>query len=62
MNKDWIKKAIKKPWALRKELGIKKWETIPKAELKTAAKSQWKLGARARFAITLSKLRKKKNG
>jgi hypothetical protein len=49
-----IKKAIKKPGALRKSLGIKKGDTIP-----AAAKKPGKLGQRARFAITLGKLRKK---
>ena len=29
----WIKKAIKKPGALRKQLGIKKGEKIPAATL-----------------------------
>ena len=54
-----IKKAIKKPGALRKSLGIKKGETIPASKLRAAAKKPGKLGQRARFAITLSKLRKK---
>ena len=30
---NWIKKAIKKPGALRKQLGIKKGEKIPAATL-----------------------------
>ena len=55
----FIKKAIKKPGSLRKSLGIKKGKTIPKAKLKAAAKKPGKLGQRARFAITLGKLRKK---
>ena len=54
-----IKKAIKKPGALRKSLGIKKEKTIPASKLKAAAKKPGKLGQRARFAITLGKLRKK---
>ena len=54
-----IKKAIKKPGALRKSLGIKKGKTIPASKLKSAAKKPGKLGQRARFAITLKKLRKK---
>ena len=33
-----IKKAIKKPGALRKSLGIKKGKTIPASKLKAAAK------------------------
>lgn len=59
-GKNWIAGAIKKPGALRKELHIKKGKTIPKAKLKVAAKVKGKEGKRARLAITLSKLRKKK--
>tara|TARA_R100001443_G_scaffold38701_4_gene52205 strand:- start:295 stop:558 length:264 start_codon:yes stop_codon:yes gene_type:complete len=55
----FIQKAIKKPGALRKSLGIKKGKTIPASKLKAAAKKPGKLGQRARFAITLGKLRKK---
>ena len=33
-----IKKAIKKPGALRKSLGVKKGKTIPASKLKAAAK------------------------
>jgi|TARA_B100001063_G_scaffold74400_1_gene68664 hypothetical protein len=54
-----IKKAIKKPGSLRKSLGIKKGKTIPASKLKAAAKKPGKLGQRARFAITLKKLKKK---
>ena len=60
MAKDFIQKAIKKPGALRKSLGIKKGEKIPASKLKAAAKKKGKMGQRARPAITLSKLRKKK--
>ena len=60
MSKLNIKKAIKKPGALRKSLGIKKSEKIPASKLKSAAKKKGKLGQRARFAITLKKLRKNK--
>jgi len=56
-----IKKAIKKPGSLRKALGIKEGNTIPKSKLDAAAKKPGKLGQRARFAKTLSKLRKKKS-
>ena len=54
-----IKKAIKKPGALRKSLGVKKGEKIPVSKLNKAAKAKGKLGQRARFAKTLSGLRKK---
>lgn len=56
---NWIQGAIKKPGALREQLGVKKGETIPKAKLAAAAKKSGKLGQRARLAITLGKMRKK---
>jgi hypothetical protein len=56
----WIQKAIKKPGALREQLGVKKGEKIPAKKLTAAAKKGGKLGQRARLAQTLSKLRKKK--
>ena len=55
-----IKKAIKKPGALRSALGIKSGKKIPASKLNKAAKAPGKLGQRARFAKTLSKLRNKK--
>jgi hypothetical protein len=55
----WIDSAIKKPGALREQLGVKKGEKIPKAKLAAAAKKGGKLGQRARLAITLSKMSKK---
>ncbi len=55
-----IKKAIKKPGALRKSLGIKKGKKIPAKKLAKAAKAKGKLGQRARFAETLKKLRKRR--
>lgn len=58
MKKNWIKGAIKKPGALRKQLGIKKGETIPAATLAKAAKAPGKLGQRARLAQTLRKMKK----
>ncbi len=54
-----ISKAIKKPGALRAELGTPKGEKIPAGKLAKAAKAPGKLGQRARFAQTLAKLRKK---
>ena len=38
----------------------KKGEKIPASKLKAAAKKKGKMGQRARLAITLNKLRKKK--
>ena len=58
MAKKWIQAAIKKPGALRKQLGAK--DGIPKRKLAAAAKKGGKLGRRARLAMTLAKLRKKK--
>lgn len=60
LKKNFIAGAIKKPGALRSELHVKKGKKIPVAKLKKAAKAKGKEGKRARLAITLSKLRKKK--
>ena len=60
MAKDnWIAGAIKKPGALRKELGVKKGKDIPAKKLAAAAKKPGKLGQRARLAETLKKMHKK---
>jgi hypothetical protein len=55
----WIKDAIKKPGALRAQMGVKGDEKIPAKKLSKAAKAPGKLGQRARFAQTLAKMRKK---
>lgn len=55
----WIQKAIKKPGALRAQLGAKKGEPIPASKLAAAAKKGGKLGQRARLAQTLKKMNKK---
>jgi len=60
--KKWIQKAIKKPGALKKQLGVKAGKTIPASKLKTAAKKGGVLGKRARLAQTLKKLAKKRRG
>jgi len=52
-TKNWIKDAIKKPGALRKELGVKAGEKIPAKKLASAAKKTGKIGQRARLAQTL---------
>lgn len=59
MADDWIEGAIKKPGALRKELGVKKGEPIPAKKLAAAAKKPGKIGQRARLAETLKGMRKK---
>ena len=55
----WIQGAIKKPGALKAQLGVKADQKIPAKKLATAAKAPGKLGQRARFAQTLAKMRKK---
>lgn len=49
----WIKDAIKKPGALRAQLGVRGDAPIPAKKLAAAAKSPGKLGQRARLAQTL---------
>jgi hypothetical protein len=58
MAKDWIGKAIKKPGALRKSLGVKKGQKIPAKALAAAAKKPGKLGQRARLAQTFKKMKR----
>lgn len=58
MAEKWIQKAIKKPGALKKALGVKAGSTIPAAKLEKAAKAKGKLGQRARLAETLKKMKK----
>ena len=58
LNKKWIQKAIKKPGALRKSLGVKSGEKIPAGKLSKAAKAPGKLGQRAHLAQTLKGLKK----
>ena len=55
----WIQKAIKKPGALRAQLGAKPGKPIPAGKLAKAAKAPGKLGQRARLAQTLKKMKKK---
>jgi len=56
----FIQKAIKKPGALRAEMGVKKGEKIPAKKLAAAAKKPGKLGQRARFAQLLKGFKKGK--
>jgi len=56
-TKNFIQKAIKKPGALRAELGVKAGKTIPAAKLAKAAKAPGKMGQRARLAETLKKMK-----
>lgn len=59
MAKNFIQKAIKKPGALHKQLGVPEGQNIPAGTLNAAAKKGGKLGQRARFAQTLKTLIKK---
>ncbi len=54
----WIQKAIKKPGALKTQLGVAEDKKIPAKVLDKAAKAGGKLGQRARLAKTLRKLGK----
>lgn len=56
---NWIAGAIKKPGALRKELGAEPGKPIPAKKLAVAAKKPGVEGKRARLAVTLKVLRKK---
>jgi hypothetical protein len=57
MAEKWIQKAIKKPGALRAQLGAKAGQSIPAKKLAAAAKKPGKLGQRARLAQTLKKMK-----
>ena len=58
MAEKWIQKAIKKPGALRAQLGVKGDKPIPTKKLAAAAKKPGKLGQRARLAETLKGMKK----
>ena len=58
-TKNWIQKAIKKPGALHKDLGVPAGKKIPPAKLAAAAKKPGKVGKRARLAETLKGMKKK---
>lgn len=60
MPKKFIKSAIRHKGALRKTLGAKKGKSIPVSTLRAAAKKKGKTGQRARFALMLRKVRRKK--
>lgn len=59
-RKGWIGRAVKKPGALRKALGAKKGKPIPVSKLRAAAKKGGKTGARARLALTLRKMNRRR--
>lgn len=55
MAEKWIQKAISKPGALHRQLGVPEGKKIPAKKLATAASKGGKLGQRARLAQTLKK-------
>ena len=55
-RRNWISGAISKPGALRRTLGVKEGQPIPRAKLEAAARKPGKTGQRARLAITLRKM------
>ena len=60
MAKKWIQKAIKKPGALHKQLGVPEGKKIPASKLDKAAHSSNPTERkRANLAKTLKKMRKK---
>lgn len=59
-DKKWIQKAVEKPGALHKALGIPKGEKIPKEKLKVKETDSPKMKKRKILAKTLSKIAKKK--
>ena len=64
MAKDWVKKAVGKPGALHKELGVKKGEKIPAKKLAEADKKakkndNTKMERQINLAKTLKKMHKK---
>lgn len=57
-GKNWIAGAVKKPGALRAELGVTGDKPIPAKKLAAAAKKPGKLGKRARLAETFKAMKK----
>jgi hypothetical protein len=55
----WIQSAIKKPGALRRQLGAR--DGIPQRKLEAAASKGGKLGQRARLALTLKRLGRRRS-
>lgn len=54
MAEKWVQKAIKKPGALHKQLGVPADKKIPAKTLEKASHAPGKLGQRARLAKTMS--------
>jgi len=60
MARKWIKGAIKHPGALRRTLKVKKGKKIPASKLRAAAKKGGVTGRRARLALTLRRMHRRK--
>jgi hypothetical protein len=61
MAEKWIQKAIKRPGALHRELGVPEGEKIPAKKMAKAAKStNPRIRKQVALAKTLSKMPKKK--
>lgn len=54
--KKFIQKAIKRPGALHRALGVPQGQKIPEAKVEKAAKEKGRVGREARFAETLEKM------
>ncbi len=61
-QRKFIHKAIKKPGALHKQMHVAQGKKIPKAKLEAAAKKgSTKEAKRARLALTLRKINRKRS-
>lgn len=58
-KKNWIQKAIGKPGALHRDLGVPAGKPIPPGKVAEAAKGSGTTAKRARLAMTLAKMRAK---
>ena len=58
-GKNFIKKAIRRPGALHRALGVPQGKRIPLADIEKASHAPGRLGREARFAQTLASLNKK---
>ncbi len=59
-RKKWIARAVGKPGALHRALGVPADKPIPDRKLRAAAKKPGPLGRRARLAWTLKRLSRRK--
>ena len=55
-KKNWIQKAVKKPGALRKSLGVKKGQKIPAGKLKASRDDSYgRFGSKAKKSGKINK-------